>query len=69
MHAEQWVRCAGRGLANMDMGQGTWGSLGDMTSLSNRGGSLLTDLDPARVSIMSQPCCLPLQLCDLVCAQ
>ena len=37
---------------NMDMGHGPWGSLGDMTSLSNRGGSLLTDLDPARVSII-----------------
>ena len=37
---------------NVDMGHGPWGSLGDMTSLSNRGGSLLTDLDPARVSII-----------------
>lgn len=46
------VLCAGRGLANMDIGQGPWGSLGDMTSLSNRGGSLLTDLDPARVSTL-----------------
>ena len=40
---------AGRGLANMDIGQGPWGSMGDMTSLGNRGNSLLTDLDPARV--------------------
>ena len=41
----------GHGLACMDIGHtnGTWGSLGDMTTLGQRGGSLLTDLDPARV--------------------
>ena len=33
----------------MDIGPGTWGSLGDMTTLGQRGNSLLTDLDPARV--------------------
>lgn len=35
----------------MDMSHGPWGSLGDMTSWTHRGGSLLTELDPARVCV------------------
>lgn len=40
---------AGRGLANMDTSHGPWGSLGDMAMLTQRGNSLLTDVDPMRV--------------------
>ena len=49
LNASACSAAAGQGMANMDIGPGTWGSLGDMTTLGQRGNSLLTDLDPARV--------------------